>query len=483
MQLPSNIAQRLPLQHGIHQTVMAAAICAVSIACNVLSRSLCNTYALPGFMVINPHMKVISLVASTVILLALSIVSLWKPELLSPRVIRRLVVLCAAIASSTLIVGHYLTWEQVPVLAYIACFLTVLIVSVSFLLVGVTVPSLSFKASGVAILSGLLASSSIRLACDAFLGADAALVLAAACCFIAPLLCINPAMRAFERARDSAAPMTVRLTEPSSLLSPTSSMYVTIFLFATIHFYTMGVVEHQGRTNMAALITVCCLLLVICLTSKIELNPDTLFIVSLFLLLAGFGIIHVNTLDMFASLCTYIGQRLSLITGFLLIAALCKRNAYNTVAVVSWGIALTMIGSICGRLISSYVVSVDGQPQFFTVTFTLYMAVIGYSLLMYMRPGFMDTIRAIVQPPTSLDVPKTPTNLEDVCSMLATSYGLTQREAAVLELLARGKNASAIQDELVISYNTAKTHIRHIYTKLDVHTQQELIARVEQACS
>ena len=46
-------------------------------------------------------------------------------------------------------------------------------------------------------------------------------------------------------------------------------------------------------------------------------------------------------------------------------------------------------------------------------------------------------------------------------------------------LLAQGKTASTIQEDLVISYNTAKAHIRHIYTKLDVHTQQELLRLVE----
>ena len=34
-------------------------------------------------------------------------------------------------------------------------------------------------------------------------------------------------------------------------------------------------------------------------------------------------------------------------------------------------------------------------------------------------------------------------------------------------------------DELCISRSTAKTHINHIYKKLDIHTQQELLKMVE----
>ena len=44
-----------------------------------------------------------------------------------------------------------------------------------------------------------------------------------------------------------------------------------------------------------------------------------------------------------------------------------------------------------------------------------------------------------------------------------------------MRLLARGKCGQQIQDELVVSRNTVKTHVRHIYRKLDVHSQQELV--------
>ena len=46
-------------------------------------------------------------------------------------------------------------------------------------------------------------------------------------------------------------------------------------------------------------------------------------------------------------------------------------------------------------------------------------------------------------------------------------------------LLAKGHNAAYIQDSLYISRSTAKTHINHVYRKLDIHSQQELINMVE----
>lgn len=61
---------------------------------------------------------------------------------------------------------------------------------------------------------------------------------------------------------------------------------------------------------------------------------------------------------------------------------------------------------------------------------------------------------------------------------LAVHYGLTAREAEVFHLLAQGFNRPAIARELVISDNTVRTHMKSIYRKLDIHTQQELIGLV-----
>ena len=68
---------------------------------------------------------------------------------------------------------------------------------------------------------------------------------------------------------------------------------------------------------------------------------------------------------------------------------------------------------------------------------------------------------------------------ERACERIAAQSGLTAREADVLRLLARGRNNSYIQEDLSLSRNTVKSHIRHVYTKLDVHSQQELIDRVD----
>lgn len=64
------------------------------------------------------------------------------------------------------------------------------------------------------------------------------------------------------------------------------------------------------------------------------------------------------------------------------------------------------------------------------------------------------------------------------CEALAQKHGLTKREGEVFELLASGKSASHIQEELFLTKSTVNTHRYHIYQKMQVGSQQELINAV-----
>ncbi len=65
------------------------------------------------------------------------------------------------------------------------------------------------------------------------------------------------------------------------------------------------------------------------------------------------------------------------------------------------------------------------------------------------------------------------------CLAVADCYLLSERESEILFLLAKGWNAAAIQEHLFISSGTVNTHMRHIYRKINVHSQQELISVID----
>ena len=69
--------------------------------------------------------------------------------------------------------------------------------------------------------------------------------------------------------------------------------------------------------------------------------------------------------------------------------------------------------------------------------------------------------------------------------LFAAQYFLTEREEEVLDLLVAGRSVPYISEKLMVSANTVKTHVRHIYAKLDVHNRQELLdvfAQCDSAC-
>lgn len=67
------------------------------------------------------------------------------------------------------------------------------------------------------------------------------------------------------------------------------------------------------------------------------------------------------------------------------------------------------------------------------------------------------------------------------CRKIASVYNLTKREIEIIYELSMGRSVSYMADRFVLSPNTVKMHVRHIYQKLDVHSKQELIDIVNEA--
>jgi DNA-binding NarL/FixJ family response regulator len=62
-------------------------------------------------------------------------------------------------------------------------------------------------------------------------------------------------------------------------------------------------------------------------------------------------------------------------------------------------------------------------------------------------------------------------------SKAESNYQLTDREQDVLKLLVEGKSYQQTADELVISYETVRTHVKHLYQKLEVATLAEAVVK------
>lgn len=108
------------------------------------------------------------------------------------------------------------------------------------------------------------------------------------------------------------------------------------------------------------------------------------------------------------------------------------------------------------------------------------------------KQGNKDSFQAVVEnsadelkPVTSsLDISDTSyvvfskEQLETVCDYLVVNSILSNREIEVVVLLLKGYKRKKIADMLFVTENTIKTHVAHIFTKLDVNGREELRDKV-----
>jgi len=97
-------------------------------------------------------------------------------------------------------------------------------------------------------------------------------------------------------------------------------------------------------------------------------------------------------------------------------------------------------------------------------------------------PQLVDSIQAVAGGGAALS-PQMAGKLFDVCRQLlrhqellqARKPTLTGREIEVISLVAGGKTSREIGEELYISENTVKNHIRNILDKLGLHSRNEAV--------
>ena len=69
-------------------------------------------------------------------------------------------------------------------------------------------------------------------------------------------------------------------------------------------------------------------------------------------------------------------------------------------------------------------------------------------------------------------------DIQTLCAKAARTNDLTRREEDVLRLLVEGRTAPQIAEELVVSPNTVKTHVRNLYRKLGINRRADLACRL-----
>lgn len=201
-----------------------------------------------------------------------------------------------------------------------------------------------------------------------------------------------------------------------------------------------------------------------------------------FLLLPSFGI-----LDTFASnLCVSASYMAFSILMMLIMSSMSYR--YGMSAIWLFGIerGIRSIFSMSGRFVEGYMATSDipflssGIPL--NIGVILLMVVCTVILLSENELSSRWGVTFLGSSDKEYDAAvAAKQNTVQRCREIAKEYKLSQREEEVLLLLAQKKPVSAIEKELVIANGTAKTHIKRIYKKMDIHSRDELNALFDKA--
>lgn len=70
-------------------------------------------------------------------------------------------------------------------------------------------------------------------------------------------------------------------------------------------------------------------------------------------------------------------------------------------------------------------------------------------------------------------------SLEQRCEAIVRRFELSPRESDVLVAFAHGRNVAYLAERLCLSENTIRSHSKSLYTKLGIHSKQELLDLVE----
>jgi DNA-binding CsgD family transcriptional regulator len=175
---------------------------------------------------------------------------------------------------------------------------------------------------------------------------------------------------------------------------------------------------------------------------------------------------------------TYVGHALIGLTVWLLVLGCVSMGAVPQSKAVGVVFGANYLGVFAGFVCVELLASGAGADGASGVPAAVVVFVaVGAIALVYLAVFPERTLLALAPQLFGLS----PIGIEERCEKVAREAGLTPRETQVLALLARGRDVAYICDELSIARNTVNVHRKGIYSKLGIHSQQELLDLVERA--
>ena len=276
-----------------------------------------------------------------------------------------------------------------------------------------------------------------------------------------------------------------RISRPGAHLPLAHTFYVYIFVFSVAYGFALRCENDSGPVvSTLASVVASAAVSVYAWRAREATRVDCLHVSALLIVAVGFMLVLMNDprVSQLASALLMMGYMCFQILVWLALSSAAQRNTAEAIPTICWGSAVCYAGIVVG--VALYLVPNDFLAPLLggdsLLQDLLIVAVLAGLVLFSVltRRGFVfDSAIAGIEPDAS--APQVEVRyideLNDRCDRAVARWALTAREASVMALLARGNASSRIQEELGISYNTVKYHVKNVYAKLGVHSQQELI--------
>lgn len=452
----------------------------LALALYLLDGRLLTTVVFPLYDPILPIARDISTAAYALILVLLALLATWRPQVFRERTFT-VTAIIASVVGFILIIGGSLIGSA-GVLLIGTCTVHF---SRSWVVVmtGVSFSNLDLKRIAICVLYATILFCVLVIVFSLLpfqIGLGVFLLLPTVV-----LVMIRPHVSGlFSQIRTLEVPANRAITMPSSYLPFTHQIFLCWFLFQIVNGYSLSFGEENGTplVTLFAIVPPLLILLWMLFTQR-PFNPDRLFYIAILLVTIGLMLApsaHVLTHGVINNILS-LGVVIADMVMWFVLAALSSRNRLGAVGVIAWGRSLSIIGIIVGaglgRLANFFFVEETFGVSL--ITMVIAIALLAYVLFFLKDFSFSETIGNVLPDDEVISHIGNAQDLDDRSALIAQYYQLTPREAEVLALLARGRNSNYIKDELVVSRNTVKAHVKHIYQKLNVHTHQEVIDIVE----
>lgn len=454
--------------------------CGIALAVNVYLIWLLNNGVFPTTSATFPLAREFQTASGILLALVVVFATRRRPQLVDPRL--------AAVGAAALDVAGSALLVALPASAAgvtAGLVLSAVGRSWNYYLIGVTLTLLGPGKQTFATVTGAVLVSTLVTSVVPAPGYAASSVLLAIGGLAGLALLFGPTCEGLDRLRSGQAVQDLAVANPQSFLSPSHQVYVLMFIFSMAFGFalSLNIVLYTPVTSSFELVAVAVVAAWFLLAPSRPSREDGLFYVSALLVVAGYLAVPLADLGVgqIANGLLYAGNRCFSILSWVVLAALCARNRSGALLVLACSNIATGAGTFAGADLGHLVNALlEVRPEASSlVVGAVVLALFAYVLVGLRGFSISTTIRGIV-PAVPVSVPEAAASshdgqLERACRRLAERGGLTAREEEVLALLARGHNSRHIQDALTLSYNTVKTHVKRIYRKLDVHSQQELI--------